>query len=68
MVIKDINPLSEMRRVVLPSEEPERRSEQPATQPSSLPLIPLNQEGSLVQRAETAPERTEPDRTLVLVT
>ena len=31
-------------------------------------MIPLNQEGSLVQRAETTPERTEPGRTIVLVT
>ena len=59
MVIEDVNPPSEMRRVVLPSEEAERR--QPAIQLSSLPLIPLNQEGSLVQRAETTLERTEPE-------
>ena len=56
-----------MRRVVLPSEEIQRRSEYPAAQPSSLLLIPLSQEGSLVQRAKTVPERIELDRMLVLV-
>ena len=30
-------------------------------------MIPLNQEGSLVQPVETAPERPEPDRTPVLI-
>ena len=30
-------------------------------------MIPLNQEGSLVQLVETAPERPAPERTLVLV-
>ena len=59
MVIEEVNPPSKMRRVVLPSEEQERRSEQPTAQSSSLPLIPLNQEGSLVQRADTALERAE---------
>ena len=29
--------------------------------------MPIGQEGSLVRRAEPAPERTEPDRTLALV-
>ena len=48
MVIEDINPPSGMRRLVLPSEGAEGRTEQLATQPDSLPLIPLNQEGSLV--------------------
>ena len=56
-----------MRRVVLPSEELVRISEQPTAQPLSLPLIPLSQEGSLVQKAETAPETTKPNRTPVLV-
>ena len=30
-------------------------------------MIPLNQEGSLVQIAKTAPERSEAERTLILV-
>ena len=55
IVIEDANPPSEMRRVVLPSEESAQRSIQPAIQPSSLPLIPLSQEGSLVQLVEPAP-------------
>ena len=56
-----------MRRVVLPSEVSKQRSTQPAIQPSSLPLIPLNQEESLVQPAKLAPERPEPEMTHVLV-
>ena len=67
IVIEDVNPPSEMRRVILPSEEFAQISAQPAIQPSSLPLIPLNQEGSLVQLAEPAPERPEPKMTHVLV-
>ena len=41
VVIEDVNPPSKMRRVVLRSEEQEKRSELPATQPSSLPLMSL---------------------------
>ena len=51
----------------MPSKESARRSAQFAIQPSSLPLILLNQEGSLVQLVETAPERLEPERTAILV-
>ena len=67
MVIEDVNPPSEMRRVMLPYEGVEGRTEQPATQPVSLRLIPLNKKGSLVQPAETAPERPVLESTLVLV-
>ena len=67
MVIEDINPPSEMRRVVLPSEGAEGRIEQPATQPVNLPVIPLNQEISLVQPVETTLERPALERTLFLV-
>ena len=56
-----------MRRVVLPYEGSTRRSAQSAIQSSSLPLIPLNQEGSLVQSAKTALERPELERTHILV-
>ena len=57
-----------MIRVVLPFEELERISEQPAAQPSCFPIMPFGQAGSLVRRAEPAPERTELDKTLALVT
>ena len=67
MVIEEVNPPSKMRRVIRPSEEHERTSELPTARSSSLLLIPLNQKGSLVQRAETTPERAEPNRTIVLV-
>ena len=49
VIVKDVNPPSKMRRVVLPSKESARRLAQPTIQPSSLPLIPLIQEGSLVE-------------------
>ena len=49
------------------SEESARRLAQPTIQPSSLPLIPLNQEELLVQPAEFAPERPKPERTPILV-
>ena len=68
MVIEEVNPPFEIGWVILPSKQPERRSEQPAAQPSSLPLIPLSQEGSLVQKVETALERIEPNRMPILVT
>ena len=66
VVIKDVNPPSELRRVVLPSKEQEKMSEQLATQPPSLPLRSLGQEGSITERAEPALKRTEPERTLAL--
>ena len=53
---------------MLPSEVVERRIEQPTIQPTSLPLIPFSQEESFGHITETAPERTKPKRTLVLVT
>ena len=56
-----------MKRVVLPLEESARRSAQPGIQPSSLSLIPLNQEKSLAQPAEFAPKRPKPERTPILV-
>ena len=43
-------------------------SEQLDAQPSSLPLRSLGQEGSIAERAEVAPERIEPERTLALAT
>ena len=55
IVIEYANPPSEMRRVIMPSEESAQRSAQPTIQP----LIPLSQEGILVQPAEPAPERLE---------
>ena len=57
-----------MRRVILHSKESAQRPAQPAIQISSLPLVPLNQEGSLVQLAKLAPERLEVELTPVLVT
>ena len=48
IVIEDVNPPSEMKRVVLPLKEFARRSAQHTLQLSSLPLIPLNQEESFV--------------------
>ena len=63
IVIEDANPPSEMRRVVLPSQE----SAQPTIQPLSLPLIPLSQERSLVQPVEPAPKRLELEMTPTLV-
>ena len=68
MVIKKVNTPSEMRRVVLPFKEPERISEQPNAQPSCFLLVPIGQTGTLVRRAELTQERTEPDRTLTIVT
>ena len=56
-----------MKRVVLPLEESARRSAQPGIQPSSLSLLPLNQEKSPVQPAELALERPNPERTPILV-
>ena len=67
VIIEDVNPPSEMRWVMLPSEVVERKSKQPLIQPTSLPLVPFSQEESLVHRAETAPKRTKFERTLVLV-
>ena len=57
-----------MRRVVLPSKVAKRRSKQPVIQPTSLPLVLFFHEESVVHSAKTAPERTEPERTLILVT
>ena len=48
IVIEEVNPPFEMRRVALPSEESSRRPAQLAIPPSSLALIPLASEGSLV--------------------
>ena len=67
IVIEDVNPPSKMKMIVLPSKESARRSTQPAIQLSSLPLFPLNQEGSLIQPAKTTPERPELERTFVSV-
>ena len=58
-----MNPPSEIRKVVIPSEEPEQITAQLPSQP----LMSLNQKGSLDERAEPALERTKPERTLVLV-
>ena len=67
ILIEDANPPSKMRRVVLTSKELAQRSAQPAIQHSNLPLIPLSQEGTLVQPAEPAPERLETKMTSALV-
>ena len=67
MVIEDVNLPSEMRRVVIASREQGKMTKQPAAQPSSLPLLPLSQEGIMVERVEPTPERIEPDRTISLV-
>ena len=65
VVIKEVNPPSEMRRVVLPSELPR---EQPAVATSNSPLVPLNPERPMVKMAKLAQKTTERKRTLTLVT
>ena len=67
VVIEDANPPSEIRRVVVPSMHQEIMK-QPIAQPTILPLVPINQEGTMVERAEPAPERSKPERTNALVT
>ena len=67
IVIEDANPPSEMRRVIIPSQESPQQSAQPVIQPSSLPLIPLSQERSLDQLEEPAPERLGTEMTSILV-
>ena len=64
VIIEDVNPPYEMRRIMLPSEAAERRPEQPVIQPTSLPLIPFSQERSSGHRVETTPKRIELERTL----
>ena len=56
-----------MRRVVIPSIEKGKITKQPIAQPISMPLVPLSQEGTMVERAEPAPERTEPEGIIALV-
>ena len=68
MVIEDVNPSCEMRRVVIPFGEQGEMTEQLTAQPSSLPLVPLIQERAMVGRAEPTLERTKLERTLALVT
>ena len=67
VVIEDANPPSEIRRVVVPSMHQEIMK-QPIAQPTILPLVPINQEGTMVERAEPAPERSKPERTNAMVT
>ena len=59
MVIEDMNLPSEIRRVVIPSKEKGKMTEQPTTLVTSLPLVTLNQEGAIGERAQPTPERTE---------
>ena len=68
MVIKYVNPPSEMRRVVIPSREQGKITEHLTAQPSSLPLVPSIQERSMVERVELAPERIKLEMMLALVT
>ena len=67
IVIEDVNPLSEMRMVVIPSGEQSEIIEQPAIVPTSLPLVTLNQEGTIGERAQPIPERAELEWTIALV-
>ena len=57
-----------MRRVVIPSKEKKEIIKQPATLPTSLPLVTLNQEGTIGERAQPALERIELERIIALVT
>ena len=63
MVIKEVNPPFEIRKVVIPSNHQEKITKQPTTQTSSLPLVSMNQERSIVEKAELALERTKSERT-----
>ena len=67
VVIEDVNPLSKMRKIVIPSREQGDMTEQLTAQLSSLPLVPSIQERSMVERAEPVLDRTKPERTLALV-
>ena len=64
-MIEEVSPPSEMRMVVIPSECQE---EQPTAQPIVLPLVPINQERTLVERPPSTLERFEPKRTIAMVT
>ena len=64
VAIEDLNPPSKIRRVVLPSKQ---QIEQTVSQPSNLPLVPTTQEETIVAKAKSALERTEPERTITLV-
>ena len=48
VVIEEVDPPSEMRKVVSPFEP---HQQQPVAQTSSLPLVTLNQEGTIGERA-----------------
>ena len=61
VVIEEANPPSEMRRVVVPSVHQEELTEQPTAQPTILPLVPMNQERTMVERVEPTLERFEPE-------
>ena len=65
IVIEEVNPPSEMRKVVLPSKLPR---EQPAIATSNSPLVPLNPERPTVEMSEPTPKTTKLERTLTLVT
>ena len=67
MVIEDVNPPSEMRKMVLPSGEQREIIEEPAALPTSLPLVTLNQEGTIGERALPVLEKTELKRIIALV-
>ena len=72
-MIEEANPPFEMRKVVVSPMHQNEPEGQIATQPSNLPLVPVEQERAMVKRNETAivaaaPKRTENERTLTLVT
>ena len=73
IVIKEASPTSKMRKVVVPSVKQSIQITQVETQSLNQPLVPSTQERSIVERiaikiVATAPERTEPERELALVT
>ena len=45
----------------------EELTKEPTAQPTILPLVPMNQEGTMVERVKPAPERSEHERTNLLV-
>ena len=73
MLIEEASPPSDMRRVVVPSVKQAKQVGQVATQPLNPPLVPADQERTMVERNDTttvatALERTETERALTLMT